>query len=199
MSLQEIVLVRGNGQFAHAVVFGARRRAEELGLATREVDLGEWSIADRLLASAVLIVGSFAEDLSIVVWVRAECEPGLVGCVAAGLHEFADRLGGVADGVVGPVQWIPQGAKPEIGLSGVEFAQRYRAKFRMAPGYVAAQSAAAGFLAYEAHRRGYTAYEIRHWTTTSLLGTFTLDKSWRQVGHSTITVRWHDGRQVPAS
>ena len=32
---------------------------------------------------------------------------------------------------------------------------------------------------------------------TAPLGSFALDPSWRQVGHSTITIQWSDGRQVP--
>lgn len=198
MGLEEIVFVRGRGLFASAVVSGARRRAAQLGIATSEANMGEWPSAGSHRAMAVLAVGSFAEDLAFVEQLHAEGDPGLIGCVAAGLLEFGDRLGAAAEGVVGPMQWIPQSAPPEVGPSGAEFARRYESTFGERPGYVAAQAAAAGFLAVEAHRRGYEPTEIRRWETTTLLGPFALDESWRQVGHTAITIRWHDGRQVPA-
>ena len=196
--LQEVVLVRGKGRFASAVVAGARQRAGELGMATSEAYLEEWSNVGSLGAAAVLVVGSFAEDLAFVEQLGAQREPGLIGCVGAGLPEFGDRLGSTAEGVVGPVQWIPQKARPEVGPSGAEFARRYEATFGAWPSYVAAQAAAAGFLALEAHRRSYRPGEIHSWETTTLLGPFALDASWRQVGHGVITTRWHNGRQVLA-
>ncbi len=196
--LQEVMLVRGKGRFASAVAAGARQRAGELGMATREMHLEEWPTVGSLRTVAVLVVGSFAEDLAFVEQLRAQREPGLIGCVGAGLPEFGDRLGSTAEGVVGPVQWIPQKARPGVGPSGAEFARRYEATFGARPSYVAAQAAAAGFLAIEAHRRDYQPGEIRSWETTTLLGPFALDASWRQVGHAAITTQWHNGRQVPA-
>ncbi len=198
MSLREVLLVRGKGRFASAVVSGARERSAELGMAVRDVPLGEWSPGKPFAGTAILIVGSFAEDLGIVEQVRADGEPGVLGCVAAGLREFGDRLGPGAEGVVGPVQWIPQRAVPEIGPSGEDFAFRYEAKFGEPPDYVAAQAAAAGFLAVEANRRGYEHNQIKRWRTTTLLGSFALDQSWRQVGHAAITIRWLGGRRVRA-
>ena len=198
MSLREVVIVVGTGRFASAVFSGARKRGTELGMAVRQVPLGGWSPGKPLGGRAILIVGSFAEDLATVEKVRTEGEPGLLGCVAAGLQEFGSRLGRAADLVFGPVQWIPQPSVPEIGPSGTDFALRYEAKFGDPPDYVAAQAAAAGFLAGEANRRGYEYNQIRRWRTSTLLGSFALDQSWRQVGHAAITIQWRDGRRVLA-
>ena len=103
MGLEEIVLVRGKGRFASAVVSGARQRAAMLGIATREAHLEEWSTVGSLSATAVLAVGSFAQDVAFVEQLRAEGEARLIGCVGAGLPEFGDRLGSAAEGVVGPL------------------------------------------------------------------------------------------------
>jgi hypothetical protein len=76
---------------------------------------------------------------------------------------------------------------------------RYQSENGEPPDYVAAQAAAAGYLAAEAHRRRYQHHEIKRWKTTTLLGDFALDESWRQVGQSPITIEWRRGRQEPAT
>lgn len=194
--LRRIVLVTGRGPFASAVASGARRHAEELGLAVRQTDLAAFSTAGSLSEDAVLIVGTFAEDVSLVEQIRTSEEPGLLGCVAAGLFEFGNRLGSSADGIVGPVQWISETTEPEVGPSGADFSLQYETAHGEPPSYVAAQAAAAGFLAAAAHRRGYGHDDVARWRTTTPLGGFALDEQWRQVGHSAITIEWRDGRQV---
>jgi hypothetical protein len=62
---------------------------------------------------------------------------------------------------------------------------------------VAAQAAAAGHLALATHRLGLAARDLPGWRTSTLLGDFTLDASWGQVGHRVTTIRWRDGRMVP--
>lgn len=197
--LSRVVFAQGRGGFASAVVSGARQRAEELGLGVRQMNLAEWTTAGSLTEAAVLIVGSFTEDLAVVEQIRAGPEPGLLGCVAAGLPEFGKRLGPAADGIVGPVQWISDAATPQIGPAGAHFSQRYQSEHGEPPDYVAAQAAAAGYLAAEAHRQRYQHHQIQRWKTTTLLGDFALDQSWRQVGQSPITIQWRHGRQKPAT
>ncbi len=43
-----------------------------------------------------------------------------------------------------------------------------------------------------------TASDVLLWRTSTLLGEFALDADWRQVGHRITTIRWEDGRMVPA-
>ncbi len=197
--LHRVVFAQGRGRFASAVVSGARQRATELGLVVQNVSLAEWATAGSLTKAAVLIVGTFLEDLAVVEQIRTGAGPGLLGCVAAGLHEFGKRLGRAADRVVGPVQWIPNAATPEVGPSGVAFSQRYESENGEPPDYVAAQAAAAGYLACEAHRRRYPYHQLNRWKTTTMLGNFALDESWHQIGHSPITIEWRSGRQHPAT
>ena len=199
IGLGRVVLARGRGRFSAAVTAGARERSAELGLAFRAVDLSEWSVAGSLEDAALLIVGTFTEDLALVKQVRAGRRPGLVGCVAAGLLEFGHQLGPASEGVVGPAQWISQQTTPEVGPVPADFKFRYEQAYGEPPGYVAAQAAAAGFLSAEAHRREYNHDQVRQWRTTTLLGSFALDKSWRQVGHTPITIQWRNGRQERAT
>lgn len=197
--LPKMVLIEGSGQFASTVVAGARQRATELGLAVRDFQLAELATTGSLAEAAVLIVGTFTEDLTAVEQIRARTQPGLLGCVAAGIPEFGNRLGPTAEGVVGPVIWIANAAHPDVGPAGADFSHRYQSMYGEPPGYVAAQAAAAGYLAAEAHRRRYGHHQLVQWNTTSLLGNFALDESWRQVGHSPITIEWRRGRQERAT
>ena len=45
----------------------------------------------------------------------------LVGCVAAGIPAFLGAAGAAAEGVLGPVQWLPTPRQPEVGPSGTSF------------------------------------------------------------------------------
>jgi hypothetical protein len=147
--------------------------------------------------AAVLIVGTLDQDVSMVRELH-NVDSGLVACVAAGLPEFGKRLGPAAEGVVGPVQWIPEAATPQIGPSGAEYTRHYQATFGSQPSYVAAQASAAGLLAEEAHRLQLGAHDVQSWQTSTLLGSFAIDESWSQVGHKAAhTIRWQQGRQVP--
>lgn len=198
MGIEELVVASGSGRFASAVASGADRRASELGMASRRIRASEVAAARGLTGRAVLVVGDFDGDVANVACIRARHDPGLLGCVAAGLEEFGSRLGAAAEQVVGPVQWIPQPGISETGPNGSDFAARYEAEFGESPGYVAAQAAAAGFLAVEATRRGYDHDQIRDWTTSTLLGSFALDNAWRQVGLTPVTIQWWGGRRVVA-
>jgi hypothetical protein len=157
--------------------------------------LAKRATAGSLTEAAVLIVGSFTEDLAGGEQIRARPEPGLLGCVAAGLLEFGRRLGPTADGIVGPVQWIPHATIPQIGPTGTAFSQQYESANGEPPDYVAAQAAAAGYLAAEAHRRRYQPHQLNQWKTTTMLGNFALDQSWRQIGHTPTTIEWRRGQQ----
>lgn len=196
LGLGDIVLAVGRGSFAASVAAGALATATHIGLPVREIPLAEArAITAATPVGAVMVVGTFEEDMAFVAELGTDY-PGLIACVAAGLLEFGERLGPAAEGVLGPVQWIPEAITPELGPSGTEFARRYQATFGSPPGYVAAQAAAAGFLAAEAHRLGLRPDDVRRWRTSTLLGSFAVDKSWRQIGYTARTVCWQGGRQV---
>src|SRR6266511_4045234 len=102
-----------------------------------------------------------------------------------------------AHGLLGPVQWWPTSRTPQVGPSGADFAAGYRRRVGHGPSYVAAQAAAAGCLALAAHGLGLAGEDLPGWRTSTLLGDFALDGSWRQVGHRVTTIRWRGGRMVP--
>ncbi len=198
LGLGRVVLARSTGRFAAAVVAGARERSAELGLTFRTMDLSDWSVEGSVEDDALLIVGTFTEDVALVRKVLAGTRPGLLGCVAAGLLDFGKELGPASEGIVGPTQWVSSRTIPEVGPAASDFTLRYQRTYGESPGYPAVQAAAAGFLSAEAHRRGYDHDRVRDWRTTTLLGTFAVDESWRQVGHTPITIEWRNGRQVRA-
>ena len=194
LGIGRLVIVTGKGPFAAFVARGARDEARRLGLDARLV-IG----TDRAYTvdpkGAVLVSAGFQEDVSMVERIRAGgTQPALLGCVAAGVPQFGERLGHHAEGVIGPTQWTPGSATPEVGPSGVRFQRLYEEAYGRPPGYVAAQAAAAGFLAAKAHRRGMGRADILAWRTSTLLGDFALYEEWRQVGYTVSTIRWHDGR-----
>ena len=218
-----LLVASGAGPFARAVAEGAVARASAHGLDARTVGAG--SLAAEDAGGAVLVVGRFEEDVAQVRLLRGLPNrgtprstgapprgspdpsggspgpprprgPALLGAVAAGLPAFGE-LGAAAEGVLGPVQWWPTSRTPQVGPSGADFAAGYRRLVGHEPSYVAAQAAAAGYLALAVHGLGLAAEDLPGWRTSTLLGDFALDGSWRQVGHRVTTIRWRDGRMVP--
>jgi ABC-type branched-subunit amino acid transport system substrate-binding protein len=195
-----LLAARGAGPFARAVAEGAVARAAARGLDARTV-AGASLAAEDAAGAAVLVVGRFEEDVALVRRLRGlgppPAGPALLGAVAAGLPDFAE-LGEAAEGALGPVQWWPTSRAPRVGPSGAGFAAAYRRRVGHGPSYVAAQAAAAGHLALAAHGLGLAPGDLPGWRTSTLLGDFALDRTWRQVGHRVTTIRWRDGRMVPA-
>lgn len=194
LGIGRVVIVTGRGPFAAMVAKGARDEALRLGISP-ELVVG----IDRLVGvdpgAAILVTAGFQEDVSLVRRIRdGEDQPALLGCVAAGVPQFGERLGPQADGVIGPTQWISKPDSPDIGPSGISFGHLYEKAFGTGPGYVAAQAAAAGFLSAQAHRCGMDRDEVLAWRTSTLLGDFCLDRDWRQVGYTVSTIRWRYGR-----
>jgi branched-chain amino acid transport system substrate-binding protein len=194
--VDRLLIVRGAGPFARAVAAGAARRASMRGMDARMVRAGALTAEDAV-GAAVLVVGRFEQDVALVRrlrrWPRGAA---LLGAVAAGLPAFGG-LGDAAEGVLGPVQWLPTSRTPQVGPSGIDFAERHRRRTGREPSYVAAQAAAAGYLAHAAHQLGSATGAVQQWTTSTMLGGFALDAAWRQVGHRVMTIRWQDGRMVP--
>ena len=197
LGIDRLLIVTGRGPFAAMVAKGARDEARRQGMSP-ELVIGVDRLAGVDPGAAILITAGFQEDVTLVRRIRdGSPQPALLGCVAAGVPQFAERLGPYADGVIGPTQWIPSPDQPHAGPSGTSFEHLYEEAFGAKPGYVAAQAAAAGFLAARAHRRGMDRDEVLAWRTSTLLGPFALDEDWRQVGYSVSTIRWRDGRMAP--
>lgn len=197
LGLGRLKIVTGKGPFAALVARGARDEARRLGISP-EIVIGGDRLAGADPAVGILITAGFSEDVSLVARIRAgEPQPPLLGCVAAGVPQFGERLGPHADGVIGPTQWLPRPGTPDIGPSGIDFERLYEEAFGTRPGYVAAQAAAAGFQSAHAYRCDMGRDDVLAWRTSTLLGDFALDRHWRQVGYTVSTIQWRDGRMEP--
>jgi ABC-type branched-subunit amino acid transport system substrate-binding protein len=207
--IDEVVVVPGTGRFAGQVAEGGRRAAEGVGMRARRVEIDRWdAVVDQLelraagsLATAALIfAATFQQDVTAVRQVRESgVEVGLLGCVAAGVDEFGRRLGPWAEGVLGPAQWWCHDGPVDVGPTGPQFVRRFQRRHGRAPDYLAAQAAAAGYLAAEATTRDYGPDQVRRWRTSTLLGPFALDRSWRQTGYTPLAVQWRSGQREPAA
>jgi len=206
VGLDNVFLAPGGGRFAQHVATGGQQAAEGLGMRTQVVRLSDVGARVEAPASrgsvslaevALAVVGTFEEDVAVVQRVReAGVEVGLLGCVAAGIDEFGRRIGRLADGVVGPVQWWCRDHPVDVGPSGPEFVRRFEGRVGRSPDYLAAQAAAAGYLAAEALARATRADDVREWRADTLLGPFRLDRSWRQAGYVPVAVQWRRGKRV---
>ncbi|MDP8992659.1 MAG: ABC transporter substrate-binding protein, partial [Actinomycetota bacterium] len=122
------VFVHGRGRFGRAVARGGEEVARGLGMEARVVDTGTWRQQGWQPPTrwAVLFSSTFDDDVELVREASRRPAPvGLVGCVAAGIDAFGDRLGELAEGVVGPAQWFPDASEPDVGPSGGDFARRF--------------------------------------------------------------------------
>ncbi len=147
-----------------------------------------WDPAYVAPEGALLAVGRFEEDVEVIRSAKAR----FVGCVAAGIPSFLEAAGIAADGVFGPVQWLPTAGPPDVGPSGMAFQEIYRQRYGTTPSYVAAQAAAAGYLAASA-----SFDDLTGWSPTTMLGRFQVDADGLQIGHGVSVVRWRDGRMQP--
>jgi branched-chain amino acid transport system substrate-binding protein len=196
-NVSRVIVVQAAGPFARAVADGARARASERGIENQRVEapaVGAEDIAD----AALLVAGPFDHDAEVVRGLRDRGQlPALLAAVAAGISAFGRELGEAAEGVLGPVHWWPTAERPKIGPSGTDFAATYQRRTGRGPSYPGALAAAAGYLANAAHGLGLEAKDLPGWATSTLLGDFTLDAAWRQVGHRVTTIQWRGGHMVP--
>jgi ABC-type branched-subunit amino acid transport system substrate-binding protein len=197
--VRRLILVQGPGPFARYVAHGAKTRGTERGIDSQTVNASTVEAKD-LDGAALLVAGPFEHDVAVVRRLRDRGQsPALLGAVAAGIPAFGQELGEAAEGVLAPVQWWPSPQTPTVGPSGTDFVTHYRHRTGREPSYPAAQAAAAGYLAHAAHRLDLGFNDLPQWTTSTFFGDFTLDPTWRQVGHHVTTIRWQSGHMVPIS
>jgi branched-chain amino acid transport system substrate-binding protein len=196
-NVSRVIVVQAAGPFARAVADGARARASERRIDSQTVEASAVEAQD-VADAALLVAGPFEHDAEVVRGLRDRGQsPALVAAVAAGISAFGQELGEAAEGVLGPVHWWPTAETPKIGPSGTDFAATYQRRTGREPSYPGALAAAAGYLAYAAHGLGLEATDLPGWATSTLLGDFTLDDAWRQVGHRVTTIQWQGGHMVP--
>jgi ABC-type branched-subunit amino acid transport system substrate-binding protein len=192
-----VIVVQALGPFARAVADGAKARASERGIDSQMVEASAVEAQD-VADAALLVAGPFEHDAEVVRGLRDRGQsPRLLAAVAAGISAFGRELGEAAEGVLGPVHWWPTAERPKIGPSGTDFAATYQRRTDREPSYPGALAAAAGYLAHAAHGLGLEGPDLPGWATSTLLGDFTLNAAWRQVGHRVTTIQWQGGHMVP--
>ena len=204
-----LCLTASSGTFAAHVAQGLEEAAESCGLTvirvpfTSPIQDAKEIIEMSLSRSHDLLVGigSFEDDIKIVRHLSAK-RPMIT--VAAGSTAFGQRLGAMAEGVIGPSQWEAGLRCSHLdGPSPEWFSAHFKKEFGMPPDYTAAQAFATGVVIQEAIRRagGLEDERLRNAVADldihTLYGVFRIEpKSGRQIGHQTLLVIWQGGEKV---
>jgi hypothetical protein len=103
----------------------------------------------------VVLAGSFQDELALMRtrhrWPSTVRE---VAAVAAGLGDFSAELGQIADGVLGPSQWEPGVAFPNIAGPTSDWSlDSFQKQFGRPPDYIASGSLATGLVLTECIRQ----------------------------------------------
>ena len=217
---KRVALVSAVSPFAKAVAEGTERACNQRlirrrGVKIRVKYLGRFepeSSGERLIrplrrnrVNVLLSAGSYEHDVAVMRFATAEhLYIPVLGCIAAGVNQFAADLGSHAEGIIGPAQWDQMiEVHPTLGPSPRQFFSRFREYAGTEPDYPAAQAYAAGLLTMAAVRTAGSleALHVRaafsDLRTTTFFGDFAIEPSTGcQVGHQMVLVQWHGGRRV---
>ena len=214
-----VILRIDTGAFARVVARGVESTAHELGFNTA-LDLryrpSQTRFAEiarhvaELEADLVVGIGRIRHDIATaraLANLTNRDRIGLAVVVATPIAEFANDLGQLADGFIGPSQWEPATsvAQPDVGPNSGETLQilalaaavaglpvDYPMAQAFASGLVVGRCAQeAGSLQDEALRDAASALDF-----TTFYGRFRIDEAGRQVGHSVALVQRQEGRKV---
>jgi branched-chain amino acid transport system substrate-binding protein len=206
-----LILSSPKGTFASHVAAGLRQSINSL---TKPVSLHSAALpetADALIhllkemtPAVFILIGTFEHETRFVKTRRAW--PGSirqVACISAGVDEFLNSVGELAEGIIGPSQWEPGiDSGILVGPSSHEFVNDFTNSFGELPGYVAAGAFAAGLIIEECIRQAGSLEDAtlraaaRRLKTATFYGQFEIDGSGRQIGHMTHLVRWQNGRKI---
>lgn len=178
------------GSFSRHVAQGLARAAEAAGYRIQHLSLDE---ALPPSADVLVLAGSFEQDVQII---KSRPAAAIIAAVAAGVAAFDDELGPLAEGVLGPSQWEPDG-----GADG--FAREFEERFGRPPDYIAAGAFATGLIIEMCIRQARSMDDRRLRAAATELdvetfyGQFRIDAATgRQLGHQMLLVRWVAGRKV---
>ena len=132
---------------------------------------------------------------------------GLAVVVASPIAVFADQLGPLVEGFIGPSQWEPAtgAAKPDVGPSpelAVRILSAAAQASNLAVDYPMAQAFAAGFIVERciADSGSLGDGELRAAAgaldVSTFYGRFRIDETGRQVGRHVTLIQWQDGRKM---
>jgi ABC-type branched-subunit amino acid transport system substrate-binding protein len=201
-----VMVAVGRGAFGRSVAHGAREAAERLGMTVVGI-MTHGEVPEAPNVDALLMAGTFAEDLELVRRLRAR--PPAIGAVAAGLGMFGAELGRMVEGILGPSQWEegmrftidvgPRQAEVIRSLRAIVF-PTLRAGARAGHvEYPKAQAYAAGLLAMHCVEEAASLEDdavlatARALRCTTFFGAFGLDADGQQTDHEMLVVQWQDG------
>ncbi len=207
--MSRLALAHQASEFPSAVAEGVRGSAPDAGLAivfdeSYAEDATDLTALARSMASSnpeLIIVGAYLDDA--VAFMEAlksvRYSPKMLAISGApSLLDFGQRLGiENADGVVATTQWMRDGRIP----GAFDFGFRFRAEYGAYPSYNAAGGYAAGQVLEAAARlaqsldRAAVREQLSTMRFQSLLGTFQVDDTGRQIGSPIYLVQWQDGHR----
>ena len=214
LTARTIALVRAStGEFSQAVCSGVTEAADGQGFdvvitteflaSSKDFTL----LVDELKTAhpdVIVVVGRVRNDLSIA---RLLVESGLgakaVVAVAAGIQQFQDDLGTLADGFVGPSQWEPVACfHPDSGPSAEQVVASLKNDVLQQIDYPMAQAYAAGVVVERCltEATGSDSFALRKAAEglkfSTFYGNFEIDgQTGKQVGRETLLVQWQQGRK----
>ncbi len=224
-SAKKVALAYEDSEFAKSVMEGAKAHAEDLGFEIvfertypkGVTDLTPLLSAMKAAGPDVVIGGGHFEDGQLFNRQMADLNidaKALSLIAAATLPAFYEALTGLAEGVMGPSHWeygvtfSKEAADQEgltwIGPSQDEFVQLFKDALGkdIIPDYHAAEAGAAVLayvLAVEAAKStdpDKVRAALGDLAFMSFYGSWKIDGTGKQVGHSMVDVQWQDGARV---
>lgn len=210
-----IALVRAStGEFPLSVCSGVTESAINLGfdvVLTKEFSSLTEDFTQVLneLKSAkpdvIVIVGRVRNDLAIASQLVASgLRAGAVVTVAAGIQQFRDHMGSLANGFMGPSQWEPvAGFVPDFGPYPDQVVDSLKDGILQFIDYPMAQAYAAGLVVEKCLLEANTCDSLTLRQTavdlkfSTFYGNFEIDEATgRQVGRETFLVQWQKGQKT---
>ena len=219
-----LALAYEDSEFARSVMDGAKAHAEELGfdiVFERTYPAGVTDLTPLLsdlksLQPDIVLGGGHFEDGQLFNRQMSDLDinPKLLSLIAAAtLPAFNEALGDLAEGVMGPSHWeygvtfSAEGAAADgydwIGPSQDEFVALFKkAAGDVTPDYHAAEAAAAVLALVKGIERAGTVetdavrQALGELTFMSFYGSWDIDDTGKQIGHSMVDVQWQGGERV---
>jgi branched-chain amino acid transport system substrate-binding protein len=205
---KRVALVYANSEFPRAVAKGAKASAEKYGMElvfmqmypNEDVDFNRIVQQMRTAKPDVVIGGTYFDDS--VALVRALCKadmkPKMVALtVGPALHEFGEKLGSNANGIMGAVAWM-RGAKIPLAY---DFAYRYKERYGRNPpaaaayGYGGGQVLEAGVRLAGSLDKAAISEHLGTMTFRSVLGHYHVGGTGKQAAKKAYTMQWQDGHR----
>ena len=205
-------LISSDSAFSREVAIGVRQEIARRGLTllldeVYQLDQTDFTALARKLSNSkgdVLLGATYLHDslairkALIAIGGQSRTKKDMVALtVGPALREFGDEFGPAAEGIVGVVQWLRSVKKP----GAQDFAYRYRLKYGYNPGVHAVIGYSAGQVLEAAVRlagstdKDAVREKLKTMTFHSLMGSYDVDETGRQVGKRNYLLQWQDNHR----